>query len=84
MLYLTRVTKIFSNFDEFCILLAKMTKISTFFKFELHASYVHQKKAKIIQKLVLNQKSIICSRKIHNKMILSIFDLKMRWIRHFR
>ena len=33
---------------NFGILQAKMTKIRTFLKIELHASYVHQKKAKII------------------------------------
>ena len=44
---------------NFCILLAKMTKIRTFLKIELHASYVHQKKAKIIQKLDLWLKNTI-------------------------
>ena len=48
---------------NFCLLLAKMTEISTFLKIELHASYVHQKKAKVIQKLVLGLKNTTFWRK---------------------
>ena len=48
---------------NFCILLAKMTKIITFLKFELDASYVYQKKAKIILELVSGLKSTIFWKK---------------------
>ena len=54
---------------NFCILLAKMTKIRIFLKIELHASYVYQKKAKIIQKLVLGLKIQLFGENIDKKMI---------------
>ena len=45
------------------ILCTKVIKIGAFFRIELHLSYVHHKKAEIIQKLVSQQKSIIFQRK---------------------
>ena len=46
-----------------------MTKIRTFLKIEPQASYVHQKKAKIIQKLVLGLKIQLFGENIDKKMI---------------
>ena len=43
--------------------MTQMIRIGTFLKIKSHESYVHQKKAKVIQKLVSGPKSIIFKRK---------------------
>ena len=48
----------------------------------LQICYVPQKKAKVIQKLILLAKSMIYVRKKHKNWNFSIFDLKMRQIRN--
>ena len=52
-------------------LCTKMIKIGAFFKIELHVSYVHHKKAKIIQKLVLQHKSKVCQEKKQTDIFLN-------------
>ena len=44
----TLLPKFFPILMNICILQAKMTRIRTFLKIEVHASFVHQNKAKII------------------------------------
>ena len=46
------------NFDEFQEFQVKMTKTPTFLKIEVQATYIPQKKGKMIQKLISWQKSM--------------------------